>query len=246
MADLPPTTSPDALPACCGALETDWVLPFPLAEAQMSRVSLDPQRFDKGDFALCHIEPPQPLLRAVAKRQAEYLAGRLCARSALKRLGSRSALPSADGRHGPRWPASFCGSISHSKGMAGAVCGRSNRWRSLGLDIEETMNHRRAERLAPEILTPGEQQRFAGLDLDRLTSLAFSLKEALYKALNPLTGRFFYFHDAELLHWEKNGRARLRLLMDLSPQWPAGREIDAQARIDSRLCLSLVAIPANL
>ena len=73
-------------------------------------------------------------------------------------------------------------------------------------------------------------------------TLTFSLKESLFKALYPLVGRRFYFEDAELLAWDAEGRARLRLLCDLSAEWHHGRELEAQyALFDGRL-LSLVAV----
>lgn len=56
--------------------------------------------------------------------------------------------------------------------------------------------------------------------------------------------RRFYFHDAEMLAWTDDGSARLRLLIDLSPAWHAGRELDGQFAVYDDRLLSLVAIHA--
>ncbi|HEA5906762.1 TPA: 4'-phosphopantetheinyl transferase superfamily protein, partial [Pseudomonas aeruginosa] len=104
-------------------------------------------------------------------------------------------------------------------------------WRGLGLDVETLLEAERARYLHGEILTEGERLRFAD-DLERrtglLVTLAFSLKESLFKALYPLVGKRFYFEHAELLEWRADGQARLRLLTDLSPEWRHGSELDAQ------------------
>ncbi|MDQ4346964.1 MFS transporter, partial [Pseudomonas aeruginosa] len=101
----------------------------------------------------------------------------------------------------------------------------------LGLDVETLLEAERARYLHGEILTEGERLRFAD-DLERrtglLVTLAFSLKESLFKALYPLVGKRFYFEHAELLEWRADGQARLRLLTDLSPEWRHGSELDAQ------------------
>jgi enterobactin synthetase component D len=74
-------------------------------------------------------------------------------------------------------------------------------------------------------------------------TLVFSLKESLFKALYPLTLKFFYFEDAELLDWQHDGRAKLRLLTDLSESWRRHREVDAQFVKQSGEILSLILIP---
>jgi len=74
-------------------------------------------------------------------------------------------------------------------------------------------------------------------------SLTFSLKESLFKALYPLTLTRFYFHDAELLEMDHDS-ARLRLLIDLHPEWRTGAELDGQFALFDNKVLSLVAVAA--
>ncbi len=139
------------------------------------------------------------------------------------------------------------GSITHGQGHALAVVAARQQLRGVGLDIEALLAPARATRLAEQIHTPAELQRLQALHDDAqawLTTLTFSLKESLFKALYPLVQRRFYFQDAQLLEWHRSGHACLRLEIDLHPDWPAGSLLQGQfTEFDGRL-LSLVAIDA--
>jgi enterobactin synthetase component D len=228
------------LPACCTPLNDHWPLPHAAAGVQLISTRFEPSQLQADDFSRCAIAP----IQAVAKRQAEYLAGRLCAREALRRVTGQASVPASGADRAPQWPAGACGSISHSNGWAGAVVGLSRQWQSLGLDIEQLIPPARAQRLAAEILTPGELARLHGLsesEQARRITLTFSLKESLFKALYPLTLKRFYFHDAELLSVHGQ-QAQLRLLLDLSPQWPAGAQLRGQYVEFDGYLLSLISV----
>ncbi|HSC84222.1 MAG TPA: 4'-phosphopantetheinyl transferase superfamily protein [Pseudomonas sp.] len=235
------TSSPQ--PAFCHLLAPAWPAPLALPGAQLVRAAFDPARLQPEDFANCAIAP----VRGVAKRQGEYLAGRLCAREALLQLRGQRAVPGRDEEGVPLWPAGVVGSITHGAGQAAALVAQACDWQGLGLDLEKSLSSERAARLAGEILTAAELQRAAGLEPEafaRLVTLTFSLKESLFKALFPLVRQRFYFHDAELLEWNAAGQARLRLLIELSAAWSAGSTLTGQfAEFDGYL-LSLVAIAA--
>jgi len=229
-------------PQGCSPSLSDWPWPSDANGLSLHRCQFDPTRLDGSDFARLGISA----IPGAAKRQMEYLAGRYCAAAALRSFDCL-AVPERGADRAPLWPAGFCGSISHSHGVALAVVGRQSAWRSLGLDLEARLSDERARRLCAEILTPTEQQRLQALPGDAHAgriSLTFSLKESLFKALYPLTGVRFYFQDAELLMADQ-GMARLRLLKSLSAEWTAGRELPARhAEIDGQL-LSLVAVAAE-
>ncbi|MGH8434069.1 MAG: 4'-phosphopantetheinyl transferase family protein [Pseudomonas sp.] len=230
------------LPACCTPLSDHWPLTQPLASVRLISTQFDPALLHMEDFSRSQI----PLTKGVAKRQAEFLAGRLCAREALQRLIGSSAVPAVGVDRAPQWPAGVAGSITHSQGWAAAIVARSEDWRGLGLDVETLMSDVRAERLLGEILTSAEQQRIRGLAPEQLgfvVTLSFSLKESLFKALYPLVQQRFYFEHAELLEWSDSGHARLRLLKDLSPEWSYGRELDGQFSLFDGRLLSLIGVP---
>lgn len=241
------TQSP-ILPHCCPTLTTQWPLPQALPHAVLVTTRFDPQKFTDGDFQRCLIEPPASVQRSVAKRQAEFLAGRLCAREAMRQLDGRQHVPLIGEDRAPVWPQEVCGSITHSCGRAAAIVASAQHWRALGMDVETLMNEDRALKLAKEILTADEMQRMAagsGHLLALCVTLTFSLKEALFKALYPLVLTRFYFEDAEMLEWsEETGRARLRLKIDLSEEWHSGKELEAQFSVGDGHLLSLVAVSA--
>ena len=231
-----------ALPACLSDLRQHWPLPECVPGAQLFSNRFDHSAFTAEDFARCGIVPPASIQRSVAKRQAEYLAGRVCARGALLALTGEAQVPVIGADRAPIWPAQTVGSITHGSGRAMAVVASRDHCQGLGLDIESLLPPARAERLRAEILTPAEQARMDPNQVDTVVTLTFSLKESLFKALYPLVGKRFYFEHAEVLHWSAQGQARLRLLIDLSPQFGSGFEIDGQfAWLDGHL-LSLVAV----
>lgn len=235
------------LPACCPALTTHWPLPQALANTVLVSAGFDPQKLVDGDFQRCLIEPPASIQRSVAKRQTEFLAGRLCAREAMRQLDGREQVPPIGEDRAPAWPQDLCGSITHSSGSAAAIVAHKQHWRGLGMDLEQLMSDERALRLAGEILTPDEMQRLTGHPNQQpglQVTLTFSLKEALFKALYPIVLKRFYFEDAELLEWSEDGSARLRLKIDLSAQWHSGKELEAQFSVAQGHLLSLVAIAA--
>ncbi|AYC35112.1 4'-phosphopantetheinyl transferase superfamily protein [Pseudomonas cavernae] len=232
------------LPACCTPPLAHWPLPQPLAGAQLVSTRFDAALLAPTDFDLSQIPPP----KGASKRQTEFLAGRLCAREALRQLTGTGSTPACGKDRAPQWPTGISGSITHSRGWAAAVVARSTDWRGLGLDMEQLLSAARAARLAGEILTPAELQRLAQQPAEQqaqLVTLTFSLKESLFKALYPLVLKRFYFEHAELLEWSEDGRARLRLLCDLSAEWRHGRELEGQFSLFDDRLLSLVGIPAR-
>ncbi|PAU60166.1 4'-phosphopantetheinyl transferase family protein [Pseudomonas indica] len=232
-------------PACCSPFDSQWPLPQALPGARLVACLFQPDMLMAEDFLRCGIEAPASIQRSVAKRQAEFLAGRLCAREAMRGLGGPAVVPALGEDRAPQWPTGFSGSITHGKGWAAAVVAQQSDWRGLGLDVEQLLTETRAERLAGEILTPAELQRLRPGQTALQVTLTFSLKESLFKALYPLVGKRFYFEDAELLDWQPDGTARLRLLCDLSDDWCRGVELEAQFATFDEYLLSLVAVSAR-
>ena len=233
------------LPACCTPLDAHWPLPDPLPGTVLFSTRFDPALLIAGDFQRSAVPPPASIQRSVAKRQAEFLAGRLCARAALQQLDHLDCIPAIGEDRAPVWPPHISGSITHSSGHAAAIVGHKAQWRGLGMDLENVLSLERAERLAGEILTADELQRMARLPREqhaRLVTLTFSAKESLFKALYPIVQKRFYFEHAEVVEWSEHGQMRLRLLTELSGEWCHGKELVGQFAVDGEQLLSLVAI----
>lgn len=240
--------NPDpALPACCTPLDAHWPLPIALPDTVLLSTHFDSSQLTSDDFRRSAIEPPSSIQRSVAKRQAEFLAGRICARAALQQLEGVGFSPAIGEDRAPVWPGHITGSITHSTGRAAAIVAKKAHWRGLGMDLENLLNPERAERLAGEILTGPELQRMVAGGRDQLAmlvTLTFSVKESLFKALYPIVQQRFYFEHAEVLEWSETGDVRIRLLTDLSSEWRNGVELDAQFGIMEGQLLSLVSIKA--
>ena len=235
------------LPACCTPLDAHWPLPVTLPGTVFLSTRFDPALLNASDFQRSAVPPPPSIQRSVAKRQAEFLAGRLCARAALQRLDNLDCIPAIGEDRAPVWPGHISGSITHSTGHAAAIVGHKAQWRGLGMDLENLLALERAERLAGEILTADELQRMGAQPRDwhaLLVTLTFSVKESLFKALYPIVQKRFYFEHAEVLAWSQAGHVRLRLLTDLSSEWCYGKELEGQFVLEGEQLLSLVAIGA--
>jgi 4'-phosphopantetheinyl transferase EntD len=157
---------------------------------------------------------------AAQMRARERAVGRACARLALRRAGVREAVGEPADGGAPRWPDGVVGSISHGGGVAVAVVANADAAPSLGIDVEATAPAlpRAVRRL---ILTPAEEALLAAgmpaghSGADAATSagdaidwarIAFSAKEALYKAWHPLRGRFLEPREARVTLDPRGGR----------------------------------------
>ncbi|MFC0337310.1 4'-phosphopantetheinyl transferase family protein [Kushneria avicenniae] len=197
----------------------------------MSLTTFDVQRFDDSAFPFHGMALPDSLSRAVTKRRAEYLAGRLCARHALAALDIQvNALGSLPDRQ-VDWPTPSRGAITHAHDLAAALVGTAPDHQGLGIDAERWLTPERADYLASSILTPREQDiidAFTPEQRARAITLTFSLKESLFKALYPLTGTRFYFHDAWVDTFDATapaGQCTLVLARALSASWQPGTRL---------------------
>ncbi|HEX2762571.1 MAG TPA: 4'-phosphopantetheinyl transferase superfamily protein [Allosphingosinicella sp.] len=138
-------------------------------------------------------EEAEILGRFSAKRRREFLAGRACARAAMTALGCPAQPIGMKADGGPLWPEGLVGSISHTSDHCIAVVGKSERFRSIGVDLEVAMGI--SPSVATVVLTDAELDSY-GAD-DRVTTL-FAIKEAFFKAYHPLAGVLIDFRDVEV------------------------------------------------
>ncbi|MFK0167005.1 4'-phosphopantetheinyl transferase [Rhizobium sp. NPDC090279] len=139
------------------------------------------------------------LERAVEKRRIEYAAGRHFARIALRAIGY-PAYPIMTGKfRQPLWPEGIVGSITHSQTLAMSVVARYNEpFRSIGIDAE--VEDSVSSDLVDILLT---ERELAELPRGRTCSardltLIFSAKEAVFKAVNPITNLMIDFSEIEI------------------------------------------------
>ncbi len=212
--DAAPRRLADLLPAGCAAVELRGEPPPP---------PLDPR--------------DAPLPPAASRRQAEFARGRACAHAALATLGLDGPIGRGADR-APRWPAGAIGSITHCAGYVAAAVARADQVRALGIDAEP------AAPLPPEVLgqiaSPSERAHLATLPADHpWDRLLFAIKESVYKAWAPATGRWLDFADAEVAIAPAAGRFRVALAVD--GPW---RHLDGRFGAGAGLWLAVTAIAA--
>jgi enterobactin synthetase component D len=170
--------------------------------------------------------PPQ-VAASVAKRRAEFVAGRACARAALALAGCGATGEIAIGHlRAPIWPPGFAGSISHASGIAAAVAARTSHSLSLGLDLEAIVAPELAASLCG-VVARGEELALVSRRTRGSTAaftILFAAKEALFKCVAPLVGRYFDFLDAEVTSVEDDALA-ISLRSDLGSGYSAGRTV---------------------
>ncbi|WP_406423245.1 4'-phosphopantetheinyl transferase superfamily protein [Streptomyces sp. NBC_00873] len=132
-------------------------------------------------------EAEQRMARAMPpKRRADFLIGRSALHRALRSAGLTADAVLFEGPR-PLLPEGISASISHSDGVAVAVAGPSERFRSLGVDVELTGLPLEAAHLVLRGAETAELQQAGDAAQQRLLAM-YSAKEAAFKALSPLLG----------------------------------------------------------
>jgi 4'-phosphopantetheinyl transferase EntD len=153
------------------------------------------------------------IVRALDKRRREFTSARLCARTALARIGVPPA-PILPGERGaPIWPEGVVGSMTHCAGYRAAAVARAAEVATIGLDAEP--NEPLPDGVLKTIAIPAERAALpdlpagVGVSWDRLL---FSVKESVYKAWFPLCRTWLDFSEAEVTI-EPSGTFEARLLV---------------------------------
>jgi phosphopantetheine--protein transferase-like protein len=140
------------------------------------------------------------------RRRATFTAGRVALRAALRAAGVSTDVVDAaiarDDRGAPVLPAGVRGSVTHKDSIAGALVEVGGRG-TVGIDVEldDGRDAKEVDDLARQVLTPREIAALpASLPLRRRRLFErFSLKEALYKAIDPWVRRYVGFKEVEVV-----------------------------------------------
>jgi 4'-phosphopantetheinyl transferase EntD len=141
-------------------------------------------------------------------RQRSWVAGRFALREAFRDLGIEPGPILSTPRGGPALPSDLAGSISHKRTLAVGLAALRDKGACIGVDLEnrppalpEGAPAQARPDIGTRVLTRDELERLAGVpeeDRRRMVILHFSLKEALYKAIDPLVNRHVGFHEASM------------------------------------------------
>jgi len=193
---------------------------------QIARCRFSVAAYRDEMFLLAGINFPEHLTSAVAKRRAEYLAGRYLARQALATQGHHGFTLLRGEDRAPLWPQGIVGAISHNVDTALCAVHHASGMEGVGIDVETLMPAKRAEDLWSGIISEQEYRwlRQQPQAFGQLLTLVFSAKESLFKALYPQVRCYFDFLDARFSKLDMQQQTfELELLKTLTPQCHAGR-----------------------
>ena len=161
------------------------------------------------------LHPEEEALVASAKalsHRSAFLGGRTALRRALGHFGLAPAPILKDDRGAPVLPPGYVGTISHKTAFAVALASPADGF-SRGIDIEVL----RAPRtdIADRILREEEMHAYAALATDdamRTLIRSFSIKEAVYKAIDPYLKRYVDYRECRVTLGEQD-EARIELFL---------------------------------
>ncbi|MHC8300091.1 4'-phosphopantetheinyl transferase family protein [Pseudomonas sp. ZS1P83] len=203
------------------------------------------ERFDPGLYARAGVDCPPAIVRAVPRRQAEYLAGRWLSRQMWAKRNLAPVQVHSGAHRQPIWPSGWVGSISHTSTIAVSCLAKSCEVGLLGLDLENWLAPEVADRISATIVDRQEAHYLGMLGpFEHMLTLAFSAKESLFKAVYPQVGRYFDFDAARLveIHWP-SGRLVLRVTQDLSTSIRAGMLFEGHFQMWTGAVFTVIAHP---
>lgn len=172
----------------------------PSSGAYLCQCEFDPARCDTEVAQILGITLPHSILRSVNKRRAEFIAGRYMAKLCLKHLSVVNYNVDIGTHREPIWPLDIIGTISHSVDQAVSLVAKRTSYRFVGIDIERFINKRNAQYIGFSIY---DQYEFSllleqGFSDSVITTLIFSAKESLFKAIFPYIKQYIDFECARV------------------------------------------------
>ena len=186
--------------------------------------------FDAGESEDAHfvrhgIVCPPSVACSVAKRRAEYLAGRRVAVAALAEVGGDVGDLAIGPSRAPAWPDGFTGSITHAVGIAAAVVVRAEAARGVGIDIEHVVAAGAFDAIVKSVVDASERHVLGELARQfgepMALTIAFSAKESFYKATAATVGRIFDFSALKIFNLNE-AMLEAEIAETLDPSLPAG------------------------
>lgn len=155
---------------------------------------------------------PSEIQRAVQQRKLNFIGGRLCAESALERLGFKNCIVLRHESGFPIWPKGATGSITHTDQIACAAVALSENAVSLGIDSENIFTDGQLRDVRSLCCTQTENSTlFSSTNSNLVGTIVFSAKESFYKSIHACVHRYVDFSEVEIVKIDWNlSRLQLR------------------------------------
>jgi 4'-phosphopantetheinyl transferase EntD len=224
--------------------ERTLTLPFPSNDITIKCYNFQLAKYQNKLFSEFTIPLPESIENAVPKRQAEFLAGRYSAISALKALGLSCNNIAIGKNRNPVWPRSIIASITHTTTTSICAASYKDSYLYLGIDIEYIIPTKLVTEIKSYIINIDEEVilRKCSLNFLEAFTLTFSAKESLFKALYPSVGYYFDFSAANITQVNSaNNSFILVLTKDLTAELTAGIEFTGFFDCIEQQILTLIA-----
>lgn len=192
---------------------------------------------------ICGTPIPEQIMASSRKRCAEFIVGRYLAELGLKDLGVIEPSVLIGANREPLWPVGMVGSISHTDDEAIAIVARGHSIKYLGIDIEKCFCINLTLEIGEMVLTPTELafRDSCRLSPEFFTTLVFSAKESLFKALFYEVGCYFDFKVAEIVYIDiLENKFILKLIENIGPSLKAGLYFEGVYEVDNNSILTIV------
>jgi enterobactin synthetase component D len=140
------------------------------------------------------------------RRVATFAGGRVAMRRALAGLGIAAGPIGSTPRGAPLLPQPVVGSLSHKEDVAVALAAIRAGTENIGVDleVEEPLRVDISRRVCrPEEID--ELGRLGGPERDARVRVTFAVKEAIYKAIDPVVQRYVAFDEVALVFEGNDG-----------------------------------------
>ena len=226
------------LPAIAELMDFFTAIKETLAEAGIYFCATDSKR----SGASLPAEENAAVLTACRNRQVEFATGRWCARQVLLAM-NMTQVPIPCGQNGaPVWPDGMHGSIAHCTDAWCAVGAFSDRYQSLGVDIEL----RRRTISDHAVSMYANQDELAWMEALASSSCAthrlsvFSAKESVYKLLYPVSLKPISFDSFSILPFQNNGHFSCRMNEKINDHLISGAVLHGHMFENENLMLRLL------
>lgn len=192
---------------------------------------------------------PLQIQRSAIKRQAEFLAGRYAAQQAILNIPLNSVkapIIHIGGDRSPLWPSGIKGSIAHSndRALCAVMVSDLIDGSFIGIDIEDYLSNDTALMLASSIHT--EREKFLlveqGIPSNVATTLIFSAKESLFKAMYPFVCEYFDFECAEIIGANLNENYLIiRLSRNIAQKVGFANSLKCYFRLDKTILFTIIS-----
>ncbi|WP_318840085.1 4'-phosphopantetheinyl transferase family protein [Providencia sp. PROV080] len=212
-------------------LPSDFLLPN--EHVYCRQISFEITDIDETDFTFHQVAFPLAFNNMVPKRRCEYLAGRICAKMALKQYKTEEhyeIISNPD--RSPCWPNGIIGSITHTESIAAACIASESTHTNIGIDCEKVISSDLCKEIEHQVLVAHEFDIYRKIKFSKelFVTLIFSAKESIFKSLYKDVREVFDFNTAMLIELTHDN-LKFVLTKKLAKRWNVGDKINIQYRV---------------